>query len=130
MAKTISQATFDAAVEENITAFEVDYDQAVQDAIEQFDAQGIDLSSLTIPGRPSSSSTEPHLKDNRGYFFQSDADLARQDEIKARVNYDKGSALELPSKALALQVCTTIQSHDQHAFIIHMSRSQYMARPT
>lgn len=44
--KQITQETFDAVVRENIDEFEMDLDEAVQDAKEQFKSQGVDLSNL------------------------------------------------------------------------------------
>ena len=44
--KQITQETFDAVVRENIEEFEMDLDEAVQDAMEQFKTQGVDLSNL------------------------------------------------------------------------------------
>ncbi|XP_001629690.2 armadillo repeat-containing protein 6 [Nematostella vectensis] len=44
--KKISQETFDAVVRENIEEFEMDLDEAVSDAMEQFVSQGVDLSNL------------------------------------------------------------------------------------
>ena len=44
--KQISQETFDAVVRENIEEFEMDLHEAVQDAIEQFKTQGVDMSNL------------------------------------------------------------------------------------
>ena len=44
--KKITQETFDAVVRENIEEFEMDLDEAVEDAKEQFKTQGVDLSNL------------------------------------------------------------------------------------
>lgn len=44
--KQISQETFDAVVRENMEEFEMDLHEAVQDAIEQFKTQGVDMSNL------------------------------------------------------------------------------------
>ena len=39
MAKQITQETFDAAVKENITEFEMEVEEAITDAVQQFEAQ-------------------------------------------------------------------------------------------
>ena len=39
MAKQISQDTFDVAVKENIAEFEMDPEEALNDAVHQFEAQ-------------------------------------------------------------------------------------------
>lgn len=44
--KQISQETFDAVVQENMEEFEMDLNEAVQDAIDQFKTQGVDMSNL------------------------------------------------------------------------------------
>lgn len=44
--KQITQETFDAVVRENMEEFEMDLHEAVQDAIDQFKTQGVDLSNL------------------------------------------------------------------------------------
>lgn len=44
--KQISQETFDAVVRENMEEFEMDLHEAVQDALEQFKTQGVDMSNL------------------------------------------------------------------------------------
>lgn len=44
--KQISQETFDVVVRENMEEFEMDLNEAVQDAIDQFKTQGVDMSNL------------------------------------------------------------------------------------
>ena len=50
MAARISQATFNAAVAENIVEFEMSKEEALADAITQFKSQGVDLSNLDLSG--------------------------------------------------------------------------------
>lgn len=38
--RRITQETFDAAVKENIDEFEMDHDEALREAVEQFESQG------------------------------------------------------------------------------------------
>ncbi|XP_075467259.1 armadillo repeat-containing protein 6 [Ascaphus truei] len=42
----ITQETFDAVVQENMTEFEMDADEAVKEAIQQFESQGVDLTNI------------------------------------------------------------------------------------
>ncbi|EDV26595.1 Armadillo repeat-containing protein 6 [Trichoplax sp. H2] len=44
--KRITQETFDAVVKENIDDFEMDAEEAVEDAIKQFESQGVNLSNI------------------------------------------------------------------------------------
>ncbi|KAM9686406.1 armadillo repeat-containing protein 6 isoform 1-T2 [Trichechus inunguis] len=59
--KRISQETFDAAVHENIEEFEMGPDEAVREAMEQFESQGIDLSNIvkTVPRVSAEGPEEP-----------------------------------------------------------------------
>nr|XP_040026277.1 armadillo repeat-containing protein 6 [Gasterosteus aculeatus aculeatus] len=44
--RRITQETFDAVVKENMEEFEMDADEAVKEAVEQFDSQGVNLSCI------------------------------------------------------------------------------------
>ncbi|KAJ3594885.1 hypothetical protein NHX12_004190 [Muraenolepis orangiensis] len=44
--RRITQETFDAVVSENIDEFEMGADEALREAVEQFDSQGVDLSCI------------------------------------------------------------------------------------
>lgn len=44
--KQVTQETFDEVVRENMEEFEMDLHEAVQDAVDQFKTQGVDLSNL------------------------------------------------------------------------------------
>ncbi|XP_076152120.1 armadillo repeat-containing protein 6 isoform X1 [Alosa pseudoharengus] len=52
--RRITQETFDAVVRENIDDFEMDADDALKEAIEQFESQGVDLSNI-VKAVPNSS---------------------------------------------------------------------------
>ncbi|NWZ41257.1 ARMC6 protein, partial [Brachypodius atriceps] len=53
--KQIAQETFDDAVQENITEFEMDPEEAVREAVQQFESQGVDLSNIVKAVRPPAS---------------------------------------------------------------------------
>uniref|UniRef100_A0A3Q1EHJ8 Armadillo repeat containing 6 n=1 Tax=Acanthochromis polyacanthus TaxID=80966 RepID=A0A3Q1EHJ8_9TELE len=44
--RRITQETFDAAVRENMEEFEMDPDEALREAVEQFESQGVDLNCI------------------------------------------------------------------------------------
>ncbi|XP_074544562.1 armadillo repeat-containing protein 6 [Halichoeres trimaculatus] len=44
--RRITQETFDAAVRENMEEFEMDPDEALREAVEQFESQGVDLTCI------------------------------------------------------------------------------------
>eukprot|EP01032_Pedospumella_encystans_P037776 gene37776-42788_t len=50
MARKISQETFDDVVRENIEEFDLDDKAALEDAINQFKKQDVDLSSIDLSG--------------------------------------------------------------------------------
>ncbi|XP_013096623.2 armadillo repeat-containing protein 6-like [Biomphalaria glabrata] len=48
MAKHITQKTFDDIVLENMSEFEMEPEEAIQDAVKQFESQGVSLSNIVI----------------------------------------------------------------------------------
>uniref|UniRef100_A0AAR2LNZ9 Armadillo repeat containing 6 n=1 Tax=Pygocentrus nattereri TaxID=42514 RepID=A0AAR2LNZ9_PYGNA len=58
--RRITQETFDAVVRENIDEFEMDENEALREAIEQFESQGVDLSNIVkaVPKASSEETTE------------------------------------------------------------------------
>ncbi|XP_078605839.1 armadillo repeat-containing protein 6-like [Branchiostoma floridae x Branchiostoma japonicum] len=46
MAKQITQETFDAVVQENMEEFDMEGEEAVQDAVQQLESQGVNLSNI------------------------------------------------------------------------------------
>ncbi|XP_017356837.2 armadillo repeat-containing protein 6 isoform X1 [Cebus imitator] len=59
--KRIAQETFDAAVRENIEEFAMGPEEAVKEAVEQFESQGVDLSNIvkTVPKVSADGPQEP-----------------------------------------------------------------------
>ncbi|NXO29211.1 ARMC6 protein, partial [Cisticola juncidis] len=53
--RQIAQETFDEAVQENISEFEMEPEEAVREAVQQFEAQGVDLSNIVKAVRPPAS---------------------------------------------------------------------------
>ena len=53
-ARRITQETFDAVVQENLDEFGMEPDEAVADAVTQFESQGVDLANIVrrVPGAP------------------------------------------------------------------------------
>ncbi|KAJ6664214.1 hypothetical protein lerEdw1_008432 [Lerista edwardsae] len=58
-AKRITQETFDEVVQENITEFGMDPEESVNEAIQQFESQGVDLSNI-VKIAPSPASENGH----------------------------------------------------------------------
>lgn len=54
--KRISQETFDDVVRENMEDFDMSLEDALKDAVEQFTAQGVDLSAIVKTGAPRAAS--------------------------------------------------------------------------
>ncbi|XP_077369859.1 armadillo repeat-containing protein 6 [Festucalex cinctus] len=57
--RRITQETFDAAVRENVDEFEMDPDEALREAVEQFQSQGVDLSCI-VKAVPAATSDDKH----------------------------------------------------------------------
>lgn len=60
--RRITQETFDAAVKENMEEFEMDPSEALSEAVEQFESQGVDLSCIVkaVPAQSSIDQQEDH----------------------------------------------------------------------
>lgn len=58
----ISQETFDDAVRENMSELDMDEDEAVQDAVAQFAAQGINLSNILTQAQSAERDAHPVLR--------------------------------------------------------------------
>lgn len=70
MAKVISQETFDDVVKENIVEFSMNVEEAKQETVQQFEAQGINLANIVKDlsinedtGRPVLNETIDRLKE-------------------------------------------------------------------
>jgi hypothetical protein len=48
MERRIAQETFDGVVEENMSDFDMSKEDALKDAIKQFQTQGVDLSAIDV----------------------------------------------------------------------------------
>ena len=60
--KRISQETFDDVVRENIEDFEMEKDEALTEAINQFKSQGVDLSNIDLTGGAGRKEMEDAMK--------------------------------------------------------------------
>ncbi|KNC79812.1 hypothetical protein SARC_07811 [Sphaeroforma arctica JP610] len=115
--RRITQETFDEAVAENKDLFDMSHEDAVQESIEQFMIQGVDLSTIRTgeddeekvfqwDTNPTETDKEgkPHIMDDReNLFLQTDAELIQRKKYMANVNYDKGEAIKVPCKILCAQ---------------------------
>ncbi|XP_047445416.1 armadillo repeat-containing protein 6 [Mugil cephalus] len=88
--KRITQETFDAAVKENMEEFEMDPDEALREAVEQFESQGVDLSCIVkaVPNGPSGDSQEDKIHEVLQVLgaLQIKKDSASVMEVKADIN--------------------------------------------
>lgn len=77
--KRISQETFDDVVRENVEDFEMDREEALTEAISQFNSQGVDLSNIDLTGGEGRQEMEDAMtllhtmaKDNQVYDAKTD----------------------------------------------------------
>lgn len=61
--RRITQETFDAVVKENIEEFDMDADEAMREAVEQFESQGVDLSCI-VKSIPTAGSNDKQEEQN------------------------------------------------------------------
>lgn len=97
----ISQQTFDEAVRENMAELDMEEDEAVQDAISQFEAQGIDLSNILKQAQTAERDAHPVL---RGLAALADATRAGTDTTR-ELTFGEGSSqstMRLMFKSISL----------------------------
>lgn len=100
-AARISQETFDDAVRENMSELDMEEDEALADAISQFEAQGIDLSNILKQPPSAERDAHPVL---RGVAALLDATRAGAEETR-ELRFGEGSSqstMRLTFKALAV----------------------------
>ena len=83
----VSQETFDAAVQENIDEFDMSPEEAVADAISQFESQGVNLSNVIKRAPGAASEDEPEsfvaLRDLKAALeAAADADDAEEETLE------------------------------------------------
>lgn len=61
MAKRITQETFDQVVKENMETFDMAMEEAIKDAVTQFESQGVDLSNIVKTGATGGDGSHPVL---------------------------------------------------------------------
>eukprot|EP00286_Rhodomonas_abbreviata_P019714 CAMPEP_0181309170 /NCGR_PEP_ID=MMETSP1101-20121128/11870_1 /TAXON_ID=46948 /ORGANISM="Rhodomonas abbreviata, Strain Caron Lab Isolate" /LENGTH=501 /DNA_ID=CAMNT_0023415635 /DNA_START=40 /DNA_END=1545 /DNA_ORIENTATION=+ len=84
--KRISQETFDAAVRENMDDFDMPREEAVQDAIQQFEMQGIDLSNVVTSTSCLDDSENPVLVATRKLSELAQSDAQTAELVSLQVN--------------------------------------------
>ena len=111
VARRITQETFDATVQENIDEFEMDREEAIADAISQFESQAVDLSNVETSGRADRKKEQEDLMESlatleraatacRGVSCSSSgADDAASEEAAAPTKAAVLSALEIMGDA-------------------------------
>ncbi|KAH9500857.1 Armadillo repeat-containing protein 6 [Bulinus truncatus] len=98
MAKQVTQKTFDDVVLENISEFEMEAEEAVQDAVKQFESQGVILSNIVI---------DPSLYSNgKGGEAQEHPVVSAVKKLSASLN--ENNHCEIVSSLVAIQAeCDT-----------------------
>lgn len=105
--RMITQETFDAAVRENMEEFEMDTDEALKDAVEQFESQGVNLNCIiqAVPPVSSDGKQEPThevLKVLNSLCIVKDS--ASVQDVKADLKrFTELCSLELAQRYLAAQ---------------------------
>lgn len=103
--RRITQETFDAAVRENMEEFEMDPDEALKDAAEQFESQGVDLSCI-VQAVPTGSSAEKQEEQTHEVLQALDSLRLGKDsaEVKADMkSFTEHCSLEFAQRYLAAQ---------------------------
>ncbi|XP_029970043.1 armadillo repeat-containing protein 6 [Salarias fasciatus] len=106
--RRITQETFDAAVRENMEEFEMEPDEALKDALEQFESQGVDLSCI-VKAVPAVASADTQEEQTHQVLLALDAlrlgkDSAGEAELSAHMKcFTEQCALGFAQRYLAAQ---------------------------
>jgi len=76
MARKVSQETFDDVVNENMGEFDMSHDDALKDAINQFNKQHVDLSTIDITGGIGRQELLDCIKELQSYVDRKDRDAS------------------------------------------------------
>uniref|UniRef100_A0A1L8DBE1 Armadillo/beta-catenin-like repeat-containing protein n=1 Tax=Nyssomyia neivai TaxID=330878 RepID=A0A1L8DBE1_9DIPT len=99
MAKVISQETFDDAVKENVTEFEMSVEEAKEETIKQFQAQGVNLANIIVDLTVNSATGRPIL-------------LEKIEEVKTMEQVTEGNRQELLEKLVVIsEECSKTLPH-------------------
>ncbi|CAN9503465.1 unnamed protein product [Ophioblennius macclurei] len=106
--RRITQETFDAAVRENMEEFEMEPDEALKEALEQFESQGVDLSCI-VKAVPAVASADNHEDQTHQVLLALDAlrlgkDSAGEAEIMGHMKcFTEQCTQEFAQRYLAAQ---------------------------
>lgn len=81
MAKVISQETFDDVVKENIVEFSMDINEAKDETVKQFEAQGINLANIVKDLKINEDSGRPVLNETIEKLKTLPIDSSNNDEL-------------------------------------------------
>ncbi|KAL0966444.1 hypothetical protein UPYG_G00295380 [Umbra pygmaea] len=125
--RRITQETFDAVIKENIEDFDMDSEEALREAIEQFESQGVDLSCIVkaVPTAASDDKTEEHevlqaLKSLKASDSSMVADLKRFTEQCSLGFAQRHLAAQKGAYSTILSCCRKTLE-DQEALLVSLS---------
>lgn len=86
MARKVSQETFDDVVKENMEEFDMLHDDALKDAINQFNKQHVDLSTIDITGGIGRKEILDYIKELQSYVDSKDKDISWIESVTNNIN--------------------------------------------
>ncbi|XP_043577399.1 armadillo repeat-containing protein 6-like [Chiloscyllium plagiosum] len=104
--RRITQETFDSVVQENITEFQMDPEEALSEAIQQFESQGVDLINIVKAVRNSTTeaSGQKHIVLQALDELRSALDLMAVDEMGDHLtNFSEQCSLDFAHRHLAAE---------------------------
>ena len=86
MARKVSQETFDDVVNENMEEFDMSHEDALKDAINQFNKQHVDLSTIDITGGIGRKEILDCIKDLQSYVDRKDRNASWIESVTININ--------------------------------------------
>ncbi|GCC35229.1 armadillo repeat-containing protein 6 [Chiloscyllium punctatum] len=104
--RRITQETFDSVVQENITEFQMDPEEALSEAIQQFESQGVDLINIVkaVRNATTEASDQKHIVLQALDELRSALDLMAVDEMGDHLtNFSEQCSLDFAHRHLAAE---------------------------
>ncbi|XP_019393880.1 PREDICTED: armadillo repeat-containing protein 6 [Crocodylus porosus] len=121
--KRVTQETFDEVVQENIIEFDMDPEQAVREAVEQFESQGVDLSTIVKAApRPASENGE-----GQKHEILQTLDLLRKSIADSELSV-AGEHLASLSKQCKMQLASRYLAGQKGAYPVVLSACRLASR--
>lgn len=123
MAKVISQQTFDDVVKENVVEFSMSVQEAKEETVKQFEAQGINLANIIKDLRINEESGDPVLNETIDQLKAVGSETPSDEVMKLLETLAAECKTSVPHRVVILCISISLPfiTHIYERFLIHYS---------